>query len=99
MVPLVRRKKLLKKTRPGGLFKELHTSGLIVKPLMGLLVAPAAIKFTVMWLLMSVFFLTMAKIESTDAAHGTGEEFPVNGTPVVQTPSVVTGTPFDFAPL
>lgn len=30
-------------------------------------------------------------------AHG--EEFPVNGTPVVETPSVVTGTPFDFAPL
>lgn len=52
-----------------------------------------------MRLLMSVFFLTMAKIESTDAAHGTEEEFPVNGTPVVQTPSVVTGTPFDFAPL
>lgn len=66
---------------------------------MGLFVAPAAIKFTVMWLLMSVFFLTMAKIESTDAAQATGEEFPVNGTPVVQTPSVVTGTPFDFAPL
>lgn len=66
---------------------------------MGMFVAPAAIKFTVMWLLTSVFFLTMAEIESTDAAHGGGEEFPVKGTPVVQTPSVVTGTPFDFAPL
>lgn len=66
---------------------------------MGLFVSPAAIKFTVMWLLMSVFFLSMEKIESTDATEGTGEEFPVNGTPVVETPSVVTGTPFDFAPL
>ena len=76
----------------------------MVKPLMGLLSRPpAAIKFTVMWLLMSVFFLTMAKTESTDestdVAHGTGAEFPVNGPPVVQAPSVVTGTPFDFAPL
>lgn len=66
---------------------------------MGLFVSPAAIKFTVMWLLMSVFFLSMEKIESTDATEGIGEEFPVNGTPVVETPSVVTGTPFDFAPL
>lgn len=66
---------------------------------MGLFVSPAAIKFTVMWLLMSVFFLSMEKIESTDATEGTGEEFPVNGTPVAETPSVVTGTPFDFAPL
>ncbi|KAI9530752.1 hypothetical protein NQZ68_000243 [Dissostichus eleginoides] len=41
----------------------------------------------------------MEKIESTDATEGTGEEFPVNGTPVAETPSVVTGTPFDFAPL
>lgn len=64
-----------------------------------LFVSPAAIKFTVMWLLMSVFFLCMGKIESTDAAEDTGEEFPLNGTPVVETPSVVTGTPFDFAPL
>lgn len=66
---------------------------------MGLFVSPAPIKFTVMWLLMSVFFLSMEKIESTDATEGTGEEFPVNGTPVAETPSVVTGTPFDFAPL
>lgn len=66
---------------------------------MGLFVSPGAIKFTVMWLLMSVFFLSMGKIESTDAAEDTGEEFPLNGTPVVETPSVVTGTPFDFAPL
>lgn len=49
--------------------------------------------------LMSVFFPSMEKIESTDATESTGEEFPVNGTPVVETPSVVTGTPFDFAPL
>lgn len=62
-------------------------------------VSPSAIKFTVMWLLMSVFFLSMERIESTDATEGTGEEFPVNGTPVAETPSVVTGTPFDFAPL
>lgn len=66
---------------------------------MGQFVSPAAIKFTVVWFLMSVFFLSMEKIESTDATEGTGEEFPVNGTPVVETPSVVTGTPFDFAPL
>lgn len=66
---------------------------------MGLFVSPSPIKFTVVWFLMSVFFLTMEKIESTDATEGTGEEFPVNGTPVVETPSVVTGTPFDFAPL
>ncbi len=65
----------------------------------GLFVSPAAIKFTVMWLLMSVFFLSVKKTESTDATEGTGEEFPMNGTPVVETPSVVTGTPFDFAPL
>lgn len=49
--------------------------------------------------LMTVFFLSMEKIESTDATEGSGEEFPVNGTPVAETPSVVTGTPFDFAPL
>lgn len=49
--------------------------------------------------LMSVFFLSIEKIESTDATESTGEEFPVNGTPVAETPSVVTGTPFDFAPL
>lgn len=49
--------------------------------------------------LMSVFFPSMEKIESTDATGSTGEEFSVNGTPVEETPSVVTGTPFDFAPL
>lgn len=66
---------------------------------MGLFVSLSAIKFTVMWPLMGVFFLSMEKIESTDATEGTGEEFPVNGTPVAETPSVVTETPFDFAPL
>lgn len=49
--------------------------------------------------LMSVFFPSMEKIESTDATGSTGEEFSVNGTPVAETPPVVTGTPFDFAPL
>ena len=45
-----------------------------------------AIKFTVMWLLMTVFSLR-GGIESTDeSTEGTGEEFPVNGTPVAQTP-------------
>lgn len=38
---------------------------------MGLFVSPAAIKFTVMWLLMSVFFLSAERIESTDATEGT----------------------------
>lgn len=66
---------------------------------MELFVSLAAIKFTVMWLLMSVFILSMEKIESTDATEGTGEEFPVNRTPVVETPSAAAGTPFDFAPL
>lgn len=66
---------------------------------MELFVSLAAIKFTAMWLLMSVFILSMEKIESTDATEGTGEEFPVNRTPVVETPSAAAGTPFDFSPL
>lgn len=40
-------------------------------PLMALFVSPAAIKFTVMWLLMSVFFLSAERTESTDATEGT----------------------------
>ena len=101
IVLLVWRKKLLKKEAPPWyrLFKGFHTSEQILIPLTGLFVSPAPIKFTVVWFLMSVFFLSMEKIESTDATEGTGEEFPVNGTPVAETPSVVTGTPFDFAPL
>lgn len=66
---------------------------------MELFVSPAAIKFTVMWLLMSVFIPSMEKTESTDATQGSGEEFPVNRTPVAETPSAVAGTPFDSAPL
>lgn len=66
---------------------------------MWLFVSPSAIKFTIMWLLMTVFFPSIEKIESTDATEGRAERFLVNGTPVAETPSVVTGTPFDFAPL
>lgn len=48
---------------------------------MGLFVSPAAIKFTVMWLLMSVFFLSMEKIESTDATEGTWRGIPCEWDP------------------
>lgn len=48
---------------------------------MELFVSPAAIKFTVMWLLMSVFFLSMEKIESTDATEGTWTGIPCEWDP------------------
>lgn len=41
------------------------------RPIDGLFVSPAAIKFTVMWLLMSVFLLSAERIESTDATEDT----------------------------
>lgn len=49
--------------------------------------------------LMSVFFYSIEGIESTAASQGQWRGIPCEWDPCCQDPSVVTGTPFDFAPL
>lgn len=69
-------------------------------PLMALFVSPAAIKFTVMWLLMSVFFLSAERIESTDATEGTRWGIPSEWDPLLsETPSAGDRNPLWFSTL
>lgn len=65
----------------------------------GLFVSPAAIKFTVMWLLMSVFFLSTEKIESTDATEGTQRGIPCEWDPCCRDPLSGDRNPLWFCTL